>query len=70
MRDASSAIDTTGLAFLLKVHARLCAEYNAPIPYFGNRDPLSQLASSLLSQRTTNKNKSIAYKALVAALPT
>ena len=34
------------------------------------RDPLSQLVSSLLSQRTTNKNKSIAFKTLKEALPT
>ncbi len=56
--------------FVLDIHQRLCSLYGCPVAYFGNRDPLSQLVSSLLSQRTTNKNKSIAFKALVAALPT
>ena len=56
--------------FVVEIHKRLCAAYGCPIAYFGNRDPLSQLVSSLLSQRTTNKNKSVAFKALREALPT
>lgn len=57
-------------ALVREIQHRLCAAYGCPVAYFGKRDPLSQLVSSLLSQRTTNKNKSIAFKSLREALPT
>jgi endonuclease-3 len=63
--------DTQNLAaLLLEIHSRLCRLYGCPVAYFGSRDPLSQLVSSLLSQRTVNKNKSIAFKSLREAFPT
>lgn len=53
-----------------RVHELLCKEYECPIGYFHNLDPLSELVSSLLSHRTRNKDSGAAYKALRAALPT
>jgi hypothetical protein len=44
-------------AFLVEVHQRLCAEYNCPIEYFHNLDPLSELVSSLLSHRTAPRTQ-------------
>src|SRR5687768_11749664 len=51
-------------AFLLEVHQRLCAEYECPIPYFHNLEPLSELVSSLLSHRTKNADSSRAFRQL------
>ncbi|HEY0076326.1 MAG TPA: hypothetical protein VGB77_19665 [Abditibacteriaceae bacterium] len=51
-------------AFLVEVHRRLCAEYNCPIEYFHNLDPLSELVSSLLSHRTKNADSSRAFRQL------
>jgi endonuclease-3 len=53
-------------ARLLEVHARLCAVYDCPIPYFHHLDPLSELVSSLLSHRTKNADSGRAFKALRA----
>jgi endonuclease-3 len=49
---------------VLDIHARLCVEYNCPIAYFGDLDPLSELVSSLLSHRTKNADSSRAFKQL------
>ncbi|HEX6037612.1 hypothetical protein [Longimicrobium sp.] len=51
-------------AFALQVHDRLCAVYGCPIPYFHDLDPLSELVSSLLSHRTTNRSSGQAFKEL------
>jgi hypothetical protein len=48
------------------VHGRLCAEYGAPIPFFRDLDPLSDLVSSLLSHRTRNADFGRAFKHLRA----
>jgi endonuclease III len=53
----------------LVVHARLCATYHCPIPYFHDLDPLSELVSSLLSHRTRNAESGRAFKALRARYP-
>lgn len=54
----------------LLVHQRLCQAYGCPIDFFSHKDPLSQLISSLLSQRTLNRDTGRAYRSLRAALPT
>lgn len=51
------------------VHDRLCEEYECPIPYFHDFDPLSELISSLLSHRTRNADSGRAFKALRARYP-
>lgn len=51
------------------VHERLCAEYECPIAYFHDFDPLSELVSSLLSHRTRNADSGRAFKALRARFP-
>ncbi|HEX8234381.1 MAG TPA: hypothetical protein VF600_00330 [Abditibacteriaceae bacterium] len=48
----------------LLVHERLCVEYECPIAYFANLDPLSELVSSLLSHRTKNVDSSRAFRQL------
>jgi endonuclease-3 len=48
------------------VHDRLCQEYGAPIPFFHDLDPLSELVSSLLSHRTRNADSGRAFKQLRA----
>ena len=48
----------------LEVHKRLCALYQCPIPFFADRDPLSELVSSLLSHRTKNRDSARAYQRL------
>jgi len=50
--------------FALLVHDRLCAVYGCPIPYFHDLDPLSELVSSLLSHRTTNRSSGQAFREL------
>ena len=50
-----------------EIHRLLCAEYECPIAYFHNLDPLSELVSSLLSHRTKNADSSRAFKNLRAA---
>jgi endonuclease-3 len=51
-------------AFALLIHDRLCAVYGCPIPYFHDLDPLSELVSSLLSHRTTNRSSGQAFREL------
>jgi endonuclease-3 len=53
----------------LTIHARLCAVFGCPIPYFHSLDPLSELISSLLSHRTRNADSGRAFKALKARYP-
>jgi endonuclease-3 len=53
----------------LLVHERLCAEYQCPIAYFHNLDPLSELVSSLLSHRTKNADSGRAFRQLRARFP-
>ncbi|WP_435022456.1 endonuclease III domain-containing protein [Tundrisphaera sp. TA3] len=48
------------------VNDRLCAEYDAPIPFFHDFDPMSELVSSLLSHRTRNADSGRAFKQLRA----
>ena len=50
----------------LLVNDRLCLEYGAPIPFFHDLDPLSELVSSLLSHRTRNADSGRAFKQLRA----
>ena len=53
----------------MTVHERLCEEYGAPIPFFHDLDPLSELVSSLLSHRTRNAESGRAFKQLRACFP-
>ena len=53
----------------LRVHEKLCAQYNCPIAYFHTLDPLSELISSLLSHRTKNADSSRAFQKLRAQFP-
>ena len=53
----------------LLVHDRLCAEYDCPIAYFHELDPLSELVSSLLSHRTKNADSHRAFQNLRADFP-
>lgn len=55
---------------LLEVHAILCREYECPIAYFHNLDPLDELISALLSHRTKNADSGRAWKQLRAKFPT
>lgn len=48
------------------VNDRLCKEYGAPIPFFHDLDPLSELVSSFLSHRTRNADSGRAFKQLRA----
>jgi endonuclease-3 len=54
---------------VLTVHARLCAAYGCPVPYFHALDPVSELVSSLLSHRTKNADSARAYRALTERFP-
>lgn len=54
----------------LLVHERLAAEYHAPIPFFSDKDPLSELVSAILSHRTRNADSREAFKQLRAKFPT
>lgn len=54
----------------LLVHERLAVLYNAPIPFFSDKDPLSELVSALLSHRTRNHQSGQAYRTLRAQFPT
>jgi endonuclease-3 len=56
--------------FALLIHDRLCAVYGCPIPYFHDLDPLSELVSSLLSHRTTNRSSGQAFRELRRRFPT
>jgi endonuclease III len=48
----------------LEVHRVLCQTYHCPIPFFAERDPLSELVASLLSHRTKNRDSARAYQHL------
>jgi endonuclease III len=52
------------------VHERLCTAHGCPVPFFSDKDPLSELVSSLLSHRTRNADSARAYRALRARFPT
>ena len=54
----------------LLAHTRLCAEYGAPFLFFSDKDPLSELISSLLSHRTKNADSHRAYERLRGTFPT
>lgn len=54
----------------LRVHRLLCAEYDCPIAYFHELDPLSELVSSLLSHRTRNADSGRAFRQLRERFPT
>ncbi len=54
----------------LAVHERLCEAYGCPVPFFSDRDPLSELVSALLSHRTKNADSHRAFQQLRAAFPT
>ena len=58
------------IAKALEIHDRLCREYDCPIDYFSDKDPLSEMVSALLSHRTKNADSKRAYDALRAAFPT
>ncbi|HYW31418.1 MAG TPA: hypothetical protein VE869_07935 [Gemmatimonas sp.] len=53
-----------------RVHTLLCQQYECPIRYFHDMDPLSELVSSLLSHRTRNVDSGRAFKSLRASYPT
>ncbi len=53
----------------LAVHDRLCAAYGCPVPFFSDKDPLSELVSALLSHRTKNADSHRAYQALRERFP-
>ena len=54
----------------LAAHDLLCDEYECPIPYFSEKDPLSELVSALLSHRTKNADSGRAYDRLRERFPT
>ena len=58
--DAGAALRARALA----VHDRLCAAYGCPVPFFSDKDPLSELVSALLSHRTKNADSHRAYRRL------
>jgi endonuclease-3 len=66
--DARAAADLRARAWV--VHEMLCREYECPIRYFHEMDPLSELVSSLLSHRTRNADSGRAFKSLRARFPT
>lgn len=55
---------------LLLIHDRLCMAYGCPVPYFSQRDPLSELVSALLSHRTKNADSHQAFQQLTRRFPT
>ncbi len=67
MRTTTTAPPSDTLrARAMLVNDRLCAEYGAPIPFFHDLDPLSELISSFLSHRTRNGDSGRAFKQLRA----
>ena len=64
--DERAALQAKALA----VHDRLCAAYDCPVPFFSDKDPLSELVSVLLSHRTKNRDSARAYAQLRARFPT
>ena len=55
---------------LLAVHDALCRAHGCPIPWFSEKDPLSELVSALLSHRTKNADSARAYRQLRERFPT
>ena len=53
----------------LEVQRRLCTLYHCPVAFFAERDPLSELVSSLLSHRTKNRDAATAYQHLRQRFP-
>jgi endonuclease-3 len=51
--------------FVLEVHHRLYEVYGSKIRYLYNRDPLSELVDTILSQRTKNRDSAKAFTNLV-----
>ncbi|MEP0545942.1 MAG: Fe-S cluster assembly protein HesB [Rhodothermales bacterium] len=66
----SSSPDPALRAKALAVHDRLCAAYECPVPFFSDKDPLSELVSALLSHRTKNRDSGRAYACLRERFPT
>ncbi|QDV32804.1 endonuclease III domain-containing protein [Tautonia plasticadhaerens] len=67
----ASTWNTPGLrARAREVHDRLCEAYGCPVPFFSEKDPLSELVSALLSHRTRNRDSHRAYLDLRARFPT
>ncbi len=62
--------DSALQAKALDVHERLCAAYDCPVPFFSDKDPLSELVSALLSHRTKNRDSGRAYAQLRERFPT
>ena len=54
----------------LAVHDRLCRAHGCPVPFFSDKDPLSELVSALLSHRTKNAQSQRAYGQLRARFAT
>jgi endonuclease-3 len=53
-----------------EIHDRLCDAYGCPVPFFSDKDPLSELVSALLSHRTRNRDSHRAYLVLRDRFPT
>ncbi len=70
MPPANETAAPAGSDLALLVHARLCSVYHCPIPYFSEKEPLSELISALLSHRTRNAASGKAFKALRERFPT
>lgn len=64
------SLDPDLRAKALEVHERLCDAYDCPVPFFSDKDPLSELVSALLSHRTKNRDSGRAYRQLRARFPT
>jgi endonuclease-3 len=62
--------DPSTRAKALEVHERLCTAYDCPVPFFSDKDPLSELVSALLSHRTKNRDSGRAYRQLRERFPT
>lgn len=65
-----SSPDSALRAKALAIHDRLCAAYDCPVPFFSDKDPLSELVSALLSHRTKNRDSGRAYARLRERFPT
>lgn len=71
--DSTEAADAERAALqakALEVHDRLCQAYGCPVPFFSDKDPLSELVSALLSHRTKNADSGRAYAQLRERFPT
>ena len=69
--DLFDAPETEALrAKALVVHDALCEAYGCPVPFFSDKDPLSELVSALLSHRTKNAESARAYRQLRERFPT